>query len=55
LIDGIYRGMTGVQLLVTFKEWTAAMRSMTLAVVNEPRRARELIGQLSSDLAKQSC
>ena len=28
LIDGIFRGMVGVQVVVTLKEWTAAIRSL---------------------------
>lgn len=28
LVDGIYRGLTGVQMLVTLKEWNAAIQTM---------------------------
>lgn len=51
LIDGIYRGMSGVQLLVTFKEWTAAIRAL-LWPWSTNLGEQGLIGQLSSELAK---
>lgn len=52
LIDGIFRGMSGVQLLVTFKEWNAAVRSIIW-----PYTATfgdlGVIGVMDSDKAKQ--
>jgi hypothetical protein len=58
LIDGIFRGYQGVQLLVTFKEWIAAVK----AAINPYGTAvggnmtfdgiQGQIGLLSSDLAK---
>jgi hypothetical protein len=51
LIDGIYRGMTGVQLLVTFKEWNAAIREI-IWPYNATLGVNGIVGQLDSDLAK---
>jgi hypothetical protein len=50
LIDGIYRGLSGVQLLVTFKEWTSTIRSLLWPwSTNLGEQGR--IGQLASALA----
>lgn len=56
LIDGIYRGWSQVQLLTTFKEWNAAVRSAIWPFSNFAAPAFDgllgTIGKLTSDAAK---
>lgn len=55
LIDGIYRGMTGVQLMVTFKEWIAQVKKAVWPYSNASPAfdgALGTIGKLQSDMAK---
>ena len=56
LIDGIHRGVTGVQLLATFKEWNAALQHAIWpwGAASPPTHDGTLgtIGRLVSDYAK---
>lgn len=51
LIDGIYRGLSGVQLLVTFKEWTSTIRAL-LWPWSTNLGEQGQIGQLATAMAK---
>lgn len=54
LIDGIYRGMESVQLMVTFKEWNTPVKNAIYPYgANGFDGTLGIIGRLDSDLSQQ--